>query len=374
MERNIKIAATIVALIIIAGIVYYVAPPATAAENITIGHIGPLTGFMGAYGDQERQGIDLAIEEINAKGGINGHKLVAVHEDDQMDPTMATNAINKLITINKVPAVIGEISSSVTLAVAPIAERNRVVLITHFANSNAISNAGDYIFRTQITNAQEAQYLVKLASSLNLTDCAILYSNSDFGTDLSQSISENFTKNGGTVLISEGYNPDATDFRTQLTKIQAKNPSAIFLIGYLEMGTALKQAKELGIKSQFILPDTINEDPQFLEMAGNAADGVMYVYPPTEGPKWQEFNQKVKSKYGGNATTLIAMAYDTTNVLAAAMEKSGYTADEIKNGLYQIKDYPGVMGNITFDKNGDDISRTLVFKIVKGGKFVDYGA
>ncbi len=366
--------ATIIAVLIVAvGIGYYL-PNSAGAEPVYIGHIGPLTGFMAAYGDQEKQGIDLAVEEINALGGINGRELAVIHEDDQMDPTMATNAINKLITVDKVPAVIGEISSAVTLAIAPIAERNKVVLISHLANSNEISGAGDYIFRIQATDALQAEYLVDLASSLNLSDCAILYMNSDFGIDLEQSVADHFVKNGGIVAISEGYNPDATDFRTQLTKIKAENPSVIFLIGYPnDMAMALRQAKEIGITSQFIAPDTFNE-PIIIELGGNATEGVIFLYPPTEGPKWDEFNQKIMDKYGDNATIVTAMAYDATNLLATAMKSDGVTGEAIKAGLYQIEDYPGVTGNITFDEHGDVISRVYIPKIVKGGKFEDYGA
>lgn len=374
MERNMKIAAVIVAIILIAGIVYIRAPNSAAAEDINIGHIAPLTGFLGAYGDQERQGIDLAIEEINAKGGINGHKLLVVHEDDQMDPTLATNAINKLITIDKVPAIIGELSSPVTLAIAPIAEKNKVVLITDLASSNKISEAGDYIFRVFPSDALDAKYLTDLASSLNLTNGAVLYVNTDFGTDMAQSVNESFIKNGGTITISEGYNPDATDFRTQLTKIKAKNPSAFFLIGLgNDMALILKQAKDIGLKSQFFAPTSFY-DPRIIEMSGNSTEGVILDSPPSGDPKlWEEFNQKIKTKYGDNATIVTGMAYDTMNLLAAAMKSNNFTSDGIKTGLYQIENYPGVTGNITFDKNGDAI-RVLKYKIVKGGKFEDYGA
>lgn len=371
MERKVLVGAIFIALVAI--IIGFYTPTSTGVETVKIGHIGPLTGFMATYGEQERQGIDLAVKEINDNDFIKGVKLEVIHEDDQMDPTMATNAINKLITVDKVPAVIGEMTSSVTLALAPIAERNKVVLITPQATSNKISSAGDYIFRTFASNALEAKYLIELASLLNSTNGAILYMNNDFGIDLEQSIDEGFTKNVGTIVISEGYNPDATDFRTQLIKIQAKNPSVIFLIGYPnDMAMVLKQAKELGIKSQFIAPDTFNE-PKIIDLGGSATEGVIFLYPKGGDPKlYQEFNQKIKNKYGDNATIVTSMAYDTMNVLATAMKSNGITAESIKIGLYQIKDYPGVTGNFTFDKNGDVISRSYIFKVVKGGMFVDY--
>jgi len=280
-----------------------------------------------------------------------------------------------IISVDKVPAVIGEMFSTITLALAPIAERNKVILISPMANSKKISSAGDYIFRIYPNNALESKKLVELAFSLNLTKGAILYMNNDFGTDLGQSVNQDFAQNGGTVTISDGYNPDATDFRTQLTKIKAKNPNVIFLIGYPnDMAMILKQAKEMGIKSQFIAPDTFNE-PEIIRLSGNASEGVIFVYPPNGDPQlWQEFNQKIKSKYGADANIITGMAYDTVYLLAAAMKSNGTTSDEIKAGLYQIKDYPGVTGNITIDKNGDVSSRELIPQIVRGGKFMDYKA
>jgi len=379
-NKNLLIGVIILGLMVLFGISYpligYFLYPNTLNESqvIKIGHIGPLTGFAASYGEQERQGIDIAVEEINANGGVKGKKLIVIHEDDQLDTTIATNALNKLITVDKAPAVIGEISSSTTLALAPIAERNKVVLIAHVSNSDKISSSGDYIFRIYPTNALEAKKLVEIASSLNLTDCAIIYINNDFGAELAQRINNEFTWTGSAILVSEGYNPDATDFRTQLTKIKEKSPQAIFLIGLpQESGIILKQARELGIKSRFIASDTFN-DPKIIEVAGNASEGVIFPYPSNGDPaRFKQFSGKIKSKYGDDiaVTIVTSMAYDATNVLAAAME-NGFTGNEIKAGLYEIKDYPGVTGNITFDKNGDVISRLFILKIVRNGKFEEY--
>jgi len=374
MERKYLTYMIVFGIAIIAGIGYYQITP-TEEATVKIGHIGPMTGDAAIYGEQEKQGIDLAIAEINANGGIKGNQLTAIHEDDQLDATLATNAFNKLITFDKVPAVIGEITSSATLALAPIAEKNKVVLLSHAANSNKLSGAGEYIFRIYPTDNEEGQKLIELASSLNLTNGAILYINNDYGSDLENVINEDFPEIGGTIAISEGYNPDATDFRTQLTKIKAKNPSVIFLLGYpKDMATILKQAKEIGLVSQFLADDTFKE-PQIIEWSGNSTEGVIFVVPSNGDPtRWQDFNQKIKSKYGEDATIITAMAYDATNLLAVAMENRGCTSDEIKIGLTQIQDYPGVTGNITFDENHDVVTRLFDTKIVKGGEIVDYGA
>jgi len=139
----------------------------------------PLTGDAAVYGEWDTQGIELAVEEINANGGVNGMQIKVIHEDDQLDPKTAASALNKLITVDKVPAVIGADASSVTLAIAPIAEKNHVVLITPESAAISISNAGDYIFRVFPSNAAEGTKLVELASNLNITNGAILYINND---------------------------------------------------------------------------------------------------------------------------------------------------------------------------------------------------
>ena len=379
-NKNLWIGVMISGLAILAGIGYYAytgyyasisTPP--QPQVIKIGHLGPLTGFAANYGEQERQAIDLAVEEINAKGGINGKRLEVIHEDDQLDPTLATNAINKLITVDKVVAVIGELSSTVTLAVAPIAEKNKVVLMVHAANSNKLSGAGEYIFRIYPTNTDEGQALVELASSLGSKNASILYVNNDYGTDLESVVKKDFAENGGTISISEGYNPDETDFRTQLTKVKEKNPTVVFLLGYpKDMAMILRQAKEIGLRPLFLADDTFN-NPQIVDWSGNASEGVVFVTPSNgDAERWQELSQKIENKYGDNATFITAMAYDATNLLAASMESSGATSDEIKTGLTQLKDYPGVTGNITFDKNHDVETRLFSIMIVKGGKFEDY--
>lgn len=372
-KKNILISVAILGLIILVGIGNYLyTTTATGPQVIKIGHIAPLTGDAAIYGEWETQGIDLAVDEINAKGGINDRQVVVIHEDDQLDPATMTNALNKLITVDKVPAVIGETSSSGTLALAPIAERNKVVLISDGAAAISVSNAGEYVYRIFPSNALEGQKLVELASSLNLKDGAVLYINNDFGIGLAKEVSNDFVSAGGSISITEGYNPDATDFRTQLTKIKEKNPKVIFLLGYpKDMATILRQAQELGLKSQFLAPDTFN-DPQVIEQAGNSAEGVIFVYPSNGDPtKWQVFNDKIKNKYGKDANIITAMAYDATNVLAEAMKK-GPSGEKVKEGLDQLKDYPGVTGSITFDKNGDAVSREMTVGIVKDGKFQDY--
>jgi branched-chain amino acid transport system substrate-binding protein len=347
-----------------------VPPVPKEKEPIKIGHIAPLTGSVSMYGEWEKDGIELAIEEINAKGGINGKKIIVIHEDSKAEPATGVTALNKLITIDKVPVIIGAAASSVTLACAPIAERNKVVLLSAVSAAIKISDAGDYIFRIFPSNAQEGEKLVKLAKKLEYKDAGIIYINNDFGSELAEVVKAKATDNDIKIVAVEGYSQDATDFRTQLIKIKDKAPAAVFLLGYpKDMALVLKQAKELGIDTQFLAPDTFDA-PEILESAGEAAEGVIYTLPKEDVP--ESFREKFKEKYNKEPNVVNALAYDALYLIALAIEKGGYKGEGIKDALYQIKDFPGVTGNITFDEKGDAIDRPLALKTVKNGQFVPY--
>ena len=343
------------------------------SEEIKIGHITPLTGDAALWGEWLKKGIDLAVDEINAKGGVDGKKLVVIHEDSQAKPDVGVSAFRKLTTVDKVQVVIGGTTSSVTLACAPIAEKDHVVLLTPTAAANKISYAGDYIFRIFPSNAQEAQRLVVVAQSLGIRNATILFINNDYGAELSTACKAKFEEQGGKILLSEGYEPEATDFRTQLTKVKAQEPEAIFLLGYpMDMASILRQAKEMGIKAQFLAPDTF-EAEEILELAGDAAEGVIYVYPALfESDQLDKFTDALKQKYGDDPNVGNTMAYDAAYLVAMAIEEGGNTGEGIKDAMYKIKDYPGVTGNITFDVNGDVVYRSVGVGIVKDGKFVEF--
>ncbi|HAW50191.1 TPA: hypothetical protein DCX16_04510, partial [bacterium] len=364
----IVIGIVIVALVI----VFVVTKIKKESEEIKIGHIAPFTGDGAIWGEWLKDGIDIAVEEINTKGGIKGKRLIVIHEDSQVKPEIGVSALQKLITIDKVLAVIGAVGSSVSLACAPIAEKNHIVLLSPGSAANKISYAGDYIFRIFPSNNQEAQRLVEVAKKLEIKKAVILFINNDYGAELSMVVKTKFEEEEGRILLIEGYEAEATDFRTQLTKAKDQNPEAIFLLGYpKDMSLILRQAKEMGLKTQFLAPDTFNA-PEILEWAGDAAEGVIYVYPALfKSDRLTTFAETLK-KYGKEPNLLNTMGYDALHLIALAIEKGGVKKERIKEALYEIKDFPGVTGEITFDKNGDVVYRPIGVRIVKEGKFVDY--
>lgn len=372
-KRNIILASIIVAAVIIIFFIFY--QPKKITE-INIGVITPLTGEGATYGEATKQGLDLAAEEINGKGGIKEKEIKLIYEDSQIRPEPATNAIHKLITVNRVPVIIGAFGSSVTLSIAPIAEKNEVVLFSGSSTADAIKNSGDYIFRNVPPNSAQGKTAAIFAvDKLKIKEAAILYINNDYGISLKKAFMEVFNSKEGKILITENYNQGDRDFRTQLSKIKEKNPILIFYPGhYQESGLILKQARELGIKSTFIGGDG-SYSPELIKIAGDVAEGSFYTLMGLGyGIMDEEIDRFIKAferKYSVEPGVYSAYAYDALMIIVEAIEKGGYSSNEIKNALYSIKDFKGVTGITNFDEFGE-VDKLFAIYIVKGGKFELY--
>lgn len=249
-------------------------------KEIKIGAILPLTGDAAEWGSNTKNGIDLAVEKINNSGGINGRKIKILYEDTQGTPQNGAAAIQKLINVEKVQAVIDDSMSSVTLAMAPIAEKNKVVLLSTGATAPKISEAGDYIFRIWNSDDLEGKISANFVyNELKFKNAAIFYINNDYGKGLESVFKKEFERLSGKILISDNFGQSDTDFKTQLTKIKNLKPDAIYLVGYpKEISLILKQSAELKINSKIIGTVTF-EDPNIIKLAGHAAEGVIYPYP-----------------------------------------------------------------------------------------------
>jgi len=346
-------------------------------REIKIGAILPLTGDAASWGDQGKKGIDLAAEEINSAGGIDGSRLVVIYEDTQATPRRAATAMQKLCTVDRVSAVIGDIVSATTLAVAPIAEQNRVLLLSPTASAPAISDVGDYIFRIWPSDIAEGTAIVEFAfQTLGLRRVAILYIENDYGVGLRRVFEKKFSGLGGTITAALGYKQDETDFRSYLTKIRGSAPEAIYLVSYYkDASLALRQARELGIRSEF-LGTTALEDPHLISIAGRAADGVIYPMSTGYDPKSadtavQDFKARFRARFGEDPGFVSAHAYDALKLIAFAMKISGTTGPEIRTGLLRVRDFHGATGTINFDSKGDVIKQTTI-KEIRNGQFVHY--
>jgi len=338
----------VVALVIVLVVIQTKKEP----DIIKIGAILPLTGDGAKYGEAAKKGINLALEEINGQGGVKGTKIKTIFEDTQGDPKAGVSAVQKLITIDKVPAIIGDLFSSVTLAVAPIMNQNKTVLLSPASSAPKITEAGDYIFRNCASDIFEGSIMGRFATNeLGLKRIAILYINNDYGVGIRDVFKKTFISESGLITVEETFEQGATDFRTQLTKVKGSNPQAVYIVGYKELGQLLKQAREIGIKLQF-LSTVMFEDPEIIKIAGPAAEGVIYsarAYDPGSMDKsTREFVTKYMHRYNESPDIFAALSYDAMKILSLAIERRGFTSNKIKDALYTIKHYPAVVGDMSY--------------------------
>ncbi|MBW2990827.1 ABC transporter substrate-binding protein [Candidatus Woesearchaeota archaeon] len=338
-------------------------------DTIKIGFIGPLSGELASWGENERLGIELALKEINDAGGINGKKIEVIYEDGKCEPKAAATAAQKLINIDKVKAIIGETCSSATLAAAPIAEKNKVILISPVSGADSISQAGDFIFRNFITNNAYAVKGAKIIEQeLGSKRVAVLYINNDAGVSTKDKFIEHFN---GDIVSVEGYAPDTRDFRTLLLKVKQTNPDLIYLSGYWpDGGLILKQAKELNIETQFFGSNDAYDTPELLEIAGDSADSFIILSAIAHaGPRYDDFENKFKQAYEKEPPIFSEYAYDLANILTLAIKEKGYDSEGIRDYLYDLEDYQGASNVINFDENGDLEHSAMLMKIVEDDEF-----
>ncbi|OGW41512.1 MAG: hypothetical protein A2Y97_10865 [Nitrospirae bacterium RBG_13_39_12] len=339
-------------------------------KEIKIGAILPLTGQSGQYGQWIRDSLEMARQEINNQGGINGKKLLIIYEDDQADPKAAANAMQKFVTIEKVPIVFGSWASSCVLAQAPIAEKTHTPILAE-AQSPKIRDSGDYIFRIQPDSRYYLKYLIPYVyNNLNVHTLAILYVNNDYGVDQAKVFEDYFKQLGGKVVFSEAFEQGTVDFRTQLSKIRSLKPQGVFIPAYTEAGYILRQARELGIKTQFIGSAPL-ENPDILKIAGIGTEGAIYPHhfdPESSDPNVQQFAEKYKHRFGREIEGYAALAYDGLYVIAHVLKQCGEDRECIKNAIYGVQNFPGVTGLTSFDDHGDVI-KPIVIRTVKNGKF-----
>jgi len=363
-----RICSLVVILLIICGLIWVSCQKKVEEKVVKIGAILPLTGPGAPYGESEKKGMDLAIKHVNARE----HNIKLIYEDSQTNPSVGVSAARKLIQIDKVKVILGALASSVTLAIAPIAEKNEIVLITPGSSNPEISRAGDYIFRLYPSDDYQGKILAEWAIRSNIKRVAILYVNNDFGKGLMTKFSKVFENKGGEVIIAEAYDQGETNFRSYLTKIGASKAQGLFIIASgQENATILIQAKELGIKTQIFAPDSF-KDENVIKTSGYAAEGVICAAPHfglyDKRAHVRKFVEAYKATYGTEPNVFAAYGYDVVSLISSLINQLGYDAEKIKNALYKIQ-YEGVTGPISFDKNGD-LNAEMDLFVVKNGVFI----
>ncbi|HYE21534.1 MAG TPA: ABC transporter substrate-binding protein [Tepidisphaeraceae bacterium] len=356
-----------------------VAPAARAQNEIVIGHFGSLTGGTATFGTSTKEGIDLAVKEINDAGGVLGRKIRVVHEDDQSKPTEATKAVIKLINQDNVVAVIGEVASTRSLAAAPTAQENGVPMLSPASTNPKVTQVGDYIFRScfidPFQGSAMANFVMKSDKGPKAKRLAVLYDvRNDYSTGLRGFFIDTVKANGGQIVADEAFAEGAFDFNAQLTKIKAANPDAIYCPGYYqEVGLICRQARKLGITVPFLGGDGWDSEKLF-EIGGPDVNGCFFTnhYSPDEDrPAVKKFVEDYRKAYKNKTPDAMAiLGYDAMKIMADAIRRAGSTDGKaIRDALAATKDFPAASGTITIDADRNAQKPIVVLK-VEGGKTV----
>ena len=356
------VAAAICILLISLGLVGCAPGGVQTAPNIRIGAIDPLTGPFAGYGEPVRDGMLLAIEEINAKGGINGRKVELLLEDDSSDPKTGVSAFTKLATVSKVPVIIGPLSSSASMATAPLADRYHVVQLSTLAGTIDLTNAGDYVFRIYPSSEVASRFIAKAAvDRFKPKRAAVFYPNNPFGVASKKFVTEVVQQSGVEVVAVETFNDGDRDFRTQLTKIRRAKPDIILCSAYYEEGAQiLVQAKQLGLKVPIL-----GEDGWFGPIAGIAGDALKNLYFANvafgteykDNKIMQDFIAAFERRFHRNANAYAAAGYTAVYVVRHAIDVGGYDGAKIKDALHH-SELITAFGKVKYDSTGDNVGAT----------------
>jgi branched-chain amino acid transport system substrate-binding protein len=342
------------------------------SDEILIGEFGSLTGTTATFGISTRNGIDMAIEEVNAAGGVLGRQVRVIVEDNQGRPEEAQTVVTKLITSDQVVAVLGEVASSRTLAAAPVAQQNGIPLITPASTNPGVTEVGDYIFRVCFIDPFQGLVMAKFAfNTLKVRNVAILRDiRNDYSVGLADVFIENFTQMGGRIAADESYSEGDTDFSAQLTSLRASNPDAIFIPGYYtEVALIARQARGLGMNIPLMGGDGW-DSPRLTEIGGAALNNSYFsnhysVEDPA--PAIQKFVADYQAKYGEVPDALAALGYDAAKILFDAIERAGSTEPAaIRDALAETANFPGVTGSITIDEDRNAVKPAVVLRVVDG--------
>ncbi|GAK61275.1 extracellular ligand-binding receptor [Candidatus Vecturithrix granuli] len=349
-----------------------------AQETIKIGFFAPLTGFAAADGTSAKQAVDLAVKAVNASGGVLGKQIELVSYDDRHDSKEAVAVANKLIEKDQVVAVASGSYSMPTRVTAPIFQRAGIPMVAGYAVHPDVTKAGDFIFRVgylaEVEGGAAADVAVKL---LNAKKLAVLTMDNDFGRSLAVAFKKRAEQLGAEIVSDNIYALGEKDFTPLLTKVKDANPELLYTSGYYnEAALISKQAKDLGLEAQ-ILGEEGFDSPKFIELAGDAANGVVFttnLNREDPRPFVQEFLKQYREAYGIEPDMVGASSYDAFMVVVEGIKQAGSTdAQAIRTAIANLKDYDGVTGKVSSFNAIGEVMKPVQVQIVKDGEFKHFG-
>jgi branched-chain amino acid transport system substrate-binding protein len=345
---------------------------ALKGDTVKIGFIGPLSGEAASYGESMRQGVELAVEQINSKGGIGGKKIEMIYEDGKCAGKDAASAAQKLVSVDQVKFIVGAGCSGETIAAAPIVEPAKVLTLSPVSSNATISTMGDYIFRNHPSDNDAGTMLANLIIK-KTNKVAVISENTDYAQGIRKVFKNAFTAAGGTLAVDEAYNTGVGDFRSLVSKIKASGATAVFIdaqteTSLIQLATQLKEQKvSAQLYTAYMTGDAVKQKATLL----NGLIAVDLPNPPASGNGGNLLNlYKATFNREPNFPYFVASSYDAVHLLADGIKSVGYDSTKVKDYLYGIKNYDGAAGSYHFDSNGDVVGIALTIKQLKDGQFV----
>lgn len=338
---------------------------------IKIGFIGPLTGDVKTFGESTKNGFQMAIDKHNSTAG--GYKIVTVIADDRNDPTEAVNVATKLISQDKVQAIVGSVTSSTTIPVSDVANSKKIVQITGTGTNTKVTVDNgvrkEFVFRACFIDPFQGKVGAKFAlDNLKAKTAAVMYDQAnDYTKGLAEVFKANFEQGGGEVVAYEAYAKDDSDFSAQLTAIAGKKPDVLYLPDYYQKVSLIgKQARAKGITAPFLGAD--GWDSSELDFATMEGGYFTNHYSPADArPEVQAWVKEYKAKFGSEPDALGTLAYDATNLLLNAIDTAKSNDPiKIKDAMKATKDFMAVTGKLSFDANGDPVKSAAILQIKDG--------
>ncbi len=339
---------------------------------LKIGAVLALTGSESRFGEGTRRGIELAIEEVNAKGGIQGRNVQLFLKDSRGSVEGAKKSIQELIESHHVMAVLGSVASSRSLAMAPIAQAHQTPLISPSSTHPKVTQVGDYIFRVCFIDPFQGAVMARFVKDvLKKKRVAILKNQTnEYSVSLAEYFKEKFVELGGEITTVQSYRSGSVDFSKSLNRIRKSKPELIYLPGYYsEIGLVVGQARKMNIDLPFAGSDGWDAT-DFFQSQKDILEGSYYTghyWPHTGDSRLRTFVKKFKNRFRVVPDALAALGYDATRVLLESLKKvPNLDRTVLKNTIAKTKDFPGVTGSITLDENRDAIKPALVFQVSNG--------
>lgn len=349
--------------------------PADNANVIKVGEFASLTGKEATFGVSSHEGTQLAVEELNAKGGVLGKKIELLTEDDLSKAGEPANAVNKLISRDGVVAILGEVASSRSLEAAPICQGAHIPMISPSSTNPKVTETGDYIFRVCFIDPFQGTVMANFATKTLKAKRVAVFTDvkSDYSIGLAKFFKQQFVANGGQIVAELDYNGGDKDFKAELTAIKAAKPDAVFVPGYYtDVALICIQAKELGLNVPLFGGDGWESD-QLVKIGQEAVEGTYFsthYAPDVSTQNSKDFVAAYQKRYNGKLPdAMAALGYDSMMILADAIKRAGTTdGPKVRDALAATKDFDGVTGKTTINEKRDATKAAVILQ-VKDGKF-----